>query len=680
MRRAILHIGTEKTGTQTLQRFLAANRPALAARGVHYARFPGDRAHRALAAFAQDDGVRDELRIDLRIANLQDLAAFRARLRKAAATELARTDAPAVIFSSEHLSSRLIAPSEIARLRDFLAAFFDRVQIAVYLRRQDRVAVSLYSTLLKFGIDWWDILPDPDDRPHYWDYAGLLARWAEGFGQAAVTPRIFEPAELVGGTITRDFAATWGLGEGLAPVPNLNEAMAAPAQELLRRLNTHYPGYLGDRPNRWRGELGQRMAELFPGAGVKPSRAEAEAFAQRFADGNETVRQIWFPDRPTLFSADFSTYPEHPDPRRYSFDQAVDLVVGLWGKGQARELGLRGALARARGWIAELEGRSAAARLAYAEALTHDPDDAQARAAHAALSAEDGPVTARWPVSRYLVAEGARVLFLAAEGVAEPWRLAAAAALAGAAAGADAAGGEIRRGLIRRLADLETAAAQQALDAPGWFRPGLVADPARRLAETYLAVFVADQGESAAARELVALACGGPGLAHLDPENRSAGLTFADCVDTVLAAPPAQLDPVWRAQSDSLGACPVSELYAVEDLARLAEDLGRHLGRPLALPTAATSAAPGNDRAVRLEEGASRCPPQALRSRGPLSLEALLEGDLAGRIRARRALDTTLHAAALRLGDAQLRGAAGAGKRGGWRGRMLAGLGRLRPR
>ena len=61
-RSAILLIGTEKTGTTTLQHFLAANRPALAERGFLYPSFCGAINHTGLAAYALAPAKTDPLR------------------------------------------------------------------------------------------------------------------------------------------------------------------------------------------------------------------------------------------------------------------------------------------------------------------------------------------------------------------------------------------------------------------------------------------------------------------------------------------------------------------------------------------------------------------------------------------------------------------------------------------
>ncbi len=371
---AILHIGTEKTGTTTLQAFLKQNRAVLDQHGFHHPVFAGRINHTGLAAYASDDAVRDDLRIDLGIHDAEGLKRFRHQFEVDAAAEVDRNRERIFVFSNEHCSSRLTTPQQIARLRDFLARFFDRVTVTVYLRRQDQVAVSLYSTLLKFGGDRWEILPDPRLRSTYWDYDRLLALWADAFGAENVVPRIFDRAELFGGSVVSDFVRQWGLGQGFGDVRDTNESLQPHAGEFLRRLNTAFPGYVNGEFNRMRGELGARIGTLFPGRGPKPSRAEAMAFYQGFAAPNEAVRARWFPARATLFPEDFSSYPETAENREFSFDEAIEVATALWRETQAKEIELRYGLAVRDGQIAELQGDSEGAMQAYQRAVRIDPN------------------------------------------------------------------------------------------------------------------------------------------------------------------------------------------------------------------------------------------------------------------------------------------------------------------
>ncbi|MBL3580059.1 hypothetical protein JMJ92_18165 [Rhodovulum visakhapatnamense] len=102
-RKAILQIGTEKTGTTALQTFLAANRKALAARGFVYPPFCGALDHTGLAAHAMDADRSDSLKHPF---------------SGSAAKELDGSGTQ--IHCSENWHSRPLSDAEIQRLRDFL--------------------------------------------------------------------------------------------------------------------------------------------------------------------------------------------------------------------------------------------------------------------------------------------------------------------------------------------------------------------------------------------------------------------------------------------------------------------------------------------------------------------------------------------------------------------------------
>ena len=62
--KAVIHIGTEKTGTTTLQEFLHLNRANLKNQGIAYLQSPGERNNRKLATYCMnhnnvDDHIED---------------------------------------------------------------------------------------------------------------------------------------------------------------------------------------------------------------------------------------------------------------------------------------------------------------------------------------------------------------------------------------------------------------------------------------------------------------------------------------------------------------------------------------------------------------------------------------------------------------------------------------------
>ena len=328
-RRAILQIGTEKTGTTTLQHFLARNRTRFAERGFVYPRFCGEINHTGLAAYALDPAKTDPIRDFFGATTEDSVQAMRARLRAAAADELfGSKDA---IFCNEHCHSRLKKADEVRTLRDFLAEFFDEIQVSVYVRRQDQVALSLYSTRLKSGGVDTHILPPTDADDPYFNYDRSLSLWEEAFGRENVHVRLFDRRNLQDGSVVSDFLATWRLGarEDFLAVPDTNESIQPAAQEFLRRVNPHLRSVAGLPLEEVRGPLAARLAVLLPGQGARPGRAEAEAFYAKFRSSNEAVRLRHFPDRESLFDEDFSAYPEVGDQPATTIDEFVALAAGL---------------------------------------------------------------------------------------------------------------------------------------------------------------------------------------------------------------------------------------------------------------------------------------------------------------------------------------------------------------
>jgi hypothetical protein len=237
-----LHIGTEKTGTTSIQRFFAGNRPLLAQNGIFYPRVPGPANHLALATYAHTRRG-GELWRKMEIKNLQGYQNFRAALQRDLGEELAAAPGPIqkTIMSNEHCSSRLKTVEEIEDLRQFLSGFFDDIYILVYLRRQDDFLVSTYSTAIKNGNS--GVLAQPTDvqiarRYDYWE---LLSHWAQVFGRDRIICRKFEKDSLIDGDVVTDALATMGVDadERYERTPDANISLDAACLEFLRLMNKH---------------------------------------------------------------------------------------------------------------------------------------------------------------------------------------------------------------------------------------------------------------------------------------------------------------------------------------------------------------------------------------------------------------------------------------------------------
>ena len=207
MKRIIVHIGVEKTGTTTLQEFLHANRDRLREKKVAVLKSPGLRNHRSLATYCMSAHRFDQYTKKLRITSEATHQIWAKKFKRRLERELdsIRED-ESIIISSEHFHSRLHTQEEINKLQSLLVEYCSDIRIIVYLRRQDQVAVSLYSTLCRAGGYRNSVFPmGISENEHYYNYYLLLEKWSEAFGQKNIIPRIFERKHLLNQDLISDF-------------------------------------------------------------------------------------------------------------------------------------------------------------------------------------------------------------------------------------------------------------------------------------------------------------------------------------------------------------------------------------------------------------------------------------------------------------------------------------------
>lgn len=329
MTRAILHIGTEKTGTTALQSYLATHRDALAQRGFRYSRVAGKTNHLRLYLYASEGVGHAKTMID-RIGRNSDKEELEANFFKSLENEVYEYNDKIFVFSNEHCRGRL-SRAQIVRLYDLLSGLFDEIKVLVYIRRQDELAVSHYSTALKAGHTRENVIPDTDVKDYFYDYWRFLHRWESIFGEDMLGVRLFEKGALQGDSVVTDFCEATGIPRFPSKDKRKNPSLLPPYQEFLRQMNIRL---LSDTPDRESGArirlLRMLLVKLGSGPGRLPTRAEAERFYQVYAESNEKVRKKFFPERAALFNEDFSRYPEEAQPLSLDVDRALDITAELW--------------------------------------------------------------------------------------------------------------------------------------------------------------------------------------------------------------------------------------------------------------------------------------------------------------------------------------------------------------
>jgi hypothetical protein len=356
----ILHAGTEKTGTTTLQEYLQINRPNLLQHGYYLPLTLGRAEHHRIASYASDEDRMSSVRKRAGATTGSDIALHRNEILSQFMKEVeAAPDRSTLVISSERCFSNIVRESEFERLKQFLEPVCDSISVFVYLRPQHEFAVSWHTTALKNGKRSRRILAGVTSAHEFYNYELGLDRWARQFGEANIHPRIYARRELVGQDICTDFMAAIGLDASeFTPVKSKNESLSAQAQEFLRVMNGVCPPFLDLRPNPLRGDLFQLLQSVSPGEGAKPLRAELERFYSMFEDSNAAVAKRWFPGRQQLFDLDFDKYPTEGSNPALTMADAAPIFGALWERKHAQVLRQRRMIVRMKKRMRALRRRS----------------------------------------------------------------------------------------------------------------------------------------------------------------------------------------------------------------------------------------------------------------------------------------------------------------------------------
>lgn len=187
MKKLILHIGTEKTGTTSLQRWASSNRSILLKNGIAYSSVLGDSNHHKIFLSVLREKVWKQNASSFDISGYPaERQSFSEAVRSNFANEVVGMEkhgAHNFFISSEHCHSRLITKDEVTSLHCLLAPFFDEIVIVCFLRPQIEMAVSLASTAARGGgiVDRVFFERVSEDT-EYFNYEALTQRWGEVFG------------------------------------------------------------------------------------------------------------------------------------------------------------------------------------------------------------------------------------------------------------------------------------------------------------------------------------------------------------------------------------------------------------------------------------------------------------------------------------------------------------------
>ena len=309
MQKLYLHIGTEKTGTTSIQRFLNENRSSFNNEGYHILRCAGKQNHRAVPAFCMDDNHFDDFFLNQQINTPDKRATFKRSFAQQFDNELQALspDIHSVIISSEQLHSRLNTIEDLHRLKLLLDGKFSQITVICYLREQSQLASSLYSTSIKYGLNnnFDSFLEHCNPQNKYYNYWQLLERWSEVFGRVNVKPRLFCRHELINSNLLDDFCSS--INKELLNVSKReqqleNESLSNTGILIARAINSLSPRY--DDNGFLNSERKNALNTVYASFSGRENNISPERYKQiyqNFKASNDKVAAQYFDNRESLF-------------------------------------------------------------------------------------------------------------------------------------------------------------------------------------------------------------------------------------------------------------------------------------------------------------------------------------------------------------------------------------------
>ena len=336
-KRCILHIGTEKTGSSSIQAFLNQNRKTLLKDGILYPHTSIGGSQWEFVALTHPCPWTMDVGEALKIEDAESRETFKMLFLENLKRQAAQSpEGQTLLISSEHFHSRL-EEDAIEALKSILDTFAESYEIVVYFRRQDQLAVSHFTTQIKSGYSGSGMnLQHHSVNDRYYNFDQLVTRWSNVFGSESIKAGLYKKLSKTENGMLNDFCNKCSIDISNKTLPKwYNRSLSAAGLKFIQSVNQIYKNHEGILSADDRQSLINRLSEQNEGRFYPISKSEAETFYAKFIDSNESLRARLFPkESAPLFEEDFSYYPEDAETLPDSYNDAVIQAVKLWQRPQ----------------------------------------------------------------------------------------------------------------------------------------------------------------------------------------------------------------------------------------------------------------------------------------------------------------------------------------------------------
>lgn len=238
-----LHVGMPKTGTSSIQYFLAKNKDLLLEKGLFYPNFFNEVTNTLRVKIASGNGHTISRVLQDSETKTKNQSA--ARIMQLIKKNLMECGENNFLLSSEGLYR--IKDNYGTQLMEFANKFGFQFKVIIYLRRQDLALTSMYNQKVKrskFTLPFEEWLVDNYKKEPKFNYHKLLHKHANVFGKENIIVVPFEKQQLLDGDLIKDFLShlNMELSEDFNLETGLqNPSLSAKSVTLMNALNTLEP-------------------------------------------------------------------------------------------------------------------------------------------------------------------------------------------------------------------------------------------------------------------------------------------------------------------------------------------------------------------------------------------------------------------------------------------------------
>lgn len=325
MTKIILHVGSEKTGSTSIQHTLSASAKRLAKRGILYPEFPKTPCHIFFTACAMEDYSDHPVRKCTGLQNQSDYYRFAETVRTIMQQQCKIVSPDYLIISDEHINIHLKTTEQLAALKAFCNEFGEIDSVIIYLRRQDSFRLSLFSEVIRSGhITEFDLdspLPIFETIPYRFDYLQILDNLAAVFGRDKLRPRLYEPSNFPDENVVKDFMEISNLPMDAVKYKKMqrNQSLDARIVHHLAKISIHLKKQETIEAERLRKAIIQQCENFYKGPGIVLPPTEHQQFMAQFEHMNNCIQEKYFSDlggRTSLFPEisveELNSKPQYP--------------------------------------------------------------------------------------------------------------------------------------------------------------------------------------------------------------------------------------------------------------------------------------------------------------------------------------------------------------------------------